>query len=459
MMKQKSVFKCQECGYNSSKWLGRCPECGEWNTLVEEIQVKSVNNKISCNAQVSTLESINCENIQRIPTGINELDRILGNGMVPCSIILLGGAPGIGKSTLLLDMACSCAKKVLYVSGEESLSQIKLRSNRLGINSNDIFLLSTNNVIDIETQLKKVKPQILIIDSIQTIAHPELTGIAGSIGQVREVTNILTNIAKRENIIVFLIGHITKEGMLAGPKVLEHIVDTVLYFEDENRIYRIIRCIKNRFGPTSEIAVFEMTHKGLIQVDNLEKIFYIQDEEEFPGTVLTSVVEGTRPIIIEVQALVSKTSYGIARRQATGMDYNRLIFLIAVIEKKLGISLASFDIFVNIVGGIKIKEPAIDCAVIASILSSFYDITIPKNNLFIGEIGLGGEIRNVSFLEERLKRAVKMGIKQCVTAYNTKEMKKISGLKIQVVKDLKGLYYYVKAINISQESQESEVRI
>jgi DNA repair protein RadA/Sms len=447
-VKQQTIYKCQECGYSSSKWLGKCPQCDSWNTFVEELEKKISGSKKSLSSSTSmiNLNNVSTQKIERLSTGISEFDRILGQGMVPGSLILIGGAPGIGKSTLLLQMSNLCKKNVLYVSGEESDSQIKLRADRLNIKSEKIFLLSTDNLYDIEKNINETKPEVVIVDSIQTISHPELDSIAGSVGQVREVTNALIHIAKKENIVIFLVGHITKEGMLAGPKILEHVVDVVMYFEDENGVYRIIRCFKNRFGATSEIAVFEMTSKGLEDVDNPERLFYAQNENSISGTILTSVVEGTRPITIEVQALVTKSGYGIARRQASGIDFNRLLFLVAVIEKRLGINLANQDIFVNIVGGIKVKEPAIDLGIITAIISSFFDIVIPHNIIFLGEIGLGGELRSVMFEDERLMRAEKLGVTECVTAHNKKSSSKNINIKKLRMKYINELYNYIKEL-------------
>jgi DNA repair protein RadA/Sms len=445
-VKQQTIYKCQECGYSSSKWLGKCPQCEAWNTFVEELETRISGTKKNLSSSNSgiNLNNISTQKIERLSTGINEFDRILGKGMVPGSLILIGGAPGIGKSTLLLQMSNLCKRNVLYVSGEESASQIKLRADRLNIKSEKIVLLSTDNLYDIEKNIKETKPEVVIVDSIQTVSHPELDSIAGSVGQVREVTNALIQIAKKENIVIFLVGHITKEGALAGPKILEHVVDVVMYFEDENGIYRIIRCFKNRFGATSEIAVFEMTGKGLEDVDNPERLFYGQNENNISGTVLTSLIEGTRPITIEVQALVTKSGYGIARRQASGIDFNRLLFIIAVIEKRLGINLANQDIFVNIVGGIKVKEPAIDLAIASAILSSFFDVVVPHKVLFLGEIGLGGELRPVMFEDERISRAEKLGITECVVSQNKKNSNKNVNIKKIRMKYINELNNYIK---------------
>lgn len=429
--KIKVVFRCQECGYASSKWLGRCPDCSGWNTFTEERVSAKPHTAPHSGMNAVQLKDAAAVSAPRITTGIGEFDTMLGGGMVSGSLILLGGAPGIGKSTILLQLAALCNQRVLYVSGEESLAQIKLRTDRLNIASDAMFILCTNNCADVENAITSVQPQVVIIDSIQTIAHPFLESIAGSVGQIREVTARLMEIAKQNNIVVFLAGHVTKEGTIAGPKILEHIVDVVLYFEDEKGIYRIIRSFKNRFGTASEIAVFEMTSKGLAEVDNPDSVFFLNDETPTSGTVLTTVVEGTRPLIVELQALVSRTGFGIARRQATGMDFNRLVFLIAVIEKRLGISLADQDIFVNIVGGMKVKEPAIDCAIVAAILSSFFDVSIPPHTVFIGEVGLGGEIRDVPFTKERLLRAEKMGITECIIAPDKK--RRMDGMSVRCI--------------------------
>ncbi|MFH1715503.1 MAG: DNA repair protein RadA [Elusimicrobiota bacterium] len=446
-MKQKVIFRCQSCGYVSPRWLGKCNECESWNSFIEELLSPPKNAEKTINIPlITTLSGVQGYKEERMKTGIPEIDRILGGGMVPGSLILLGGAPGIGKSTLLLQLTVACREKVLYVSGEESIEQIKMRAGRLGLDAGNVFLTGANSIPEIESALENTSPKILIVDSVQTMTHPDLTGSAGGVGQIREVTSALMDIAKKTSTVIFLVGHITKEGTLAGPKVLEHMVDTVLYFEDENGVYRLIRSFKNRFGATSEIAVFEMTSKGLIEVDNPERMFYRENEPETPGTVIASVVEGTRPITIELQALVTRSGYGMARRQVSGIDFNRLVFLIAIIEKRLNISLSDQDIFVNIVGGMKVKEPSIDLAVITAILSSFYDIIIPKSTVIIGEVGLVGEVREVSFMMERLSRAQKLGITNLIGAddKNTKQALKKTGIKPGLIKNIVDLRSMLK---------------
>ncbi|MFC1485253.1 DNA repair protein RadA [bacterium] len=448
MSKAKVIFVCKECGNTSVRWLGRCPDCGAWNSFIEEKEEIKTDRSWGISDGLSQeavqLKHVDSLDVARFSSGLKEVDRILGGGIVPGTLILLGGSPGIGKSTLLLQLASCCKSPVLYVSGEESKSQIKMRADRLGASNDTIFLLSTDNIIDIENSIKKITPKILIVDSIQTICNPDISSAAGNISQVRDVTANLLRIAKKYGIAVFLIGHVTKDGFFAGPKVLEHIVDVVLYFEDENGIYRIIRCFKNRFGNTSEIAVFEMTGKGLIEVFDPEKIFWRENEELTSGTVVSCVIEGSRPITIELQALVTRTGYGIPRRQATGFDINRLIFLIAVIEKRLKINLSNQDIFVNIVGGIKIKEPSIDLGICSAILSSYFDIIIPKERIFLGEIGLGGEIRDIQFLNERLNRAKKLGIKQVITADSKIKGDSLTNLELVKMRHLKDLSGYIR---------------
>ena len=444
----KSVFLCNECGYSVSKWLGKCPDCGSWNSFIETSQStnnNSNNNKkffdgnLNKNNSPISLDQVSKEHLARFSTGIQEFDRILGGGIVNGSFILLGGAPGIGKSTLVLQMSKSSDKKILYVSGEESATQIKTRANRLNINSDKIFLLPTDNLTDIENSVNEINPEILIIDSIQTIYNPELLNAVGTVSQIKDVASQLLRLCKTKNITIFLIGHITKDGSLAGPKILEHIVDVVLYFEDDKGIYRIIRSFKNRFGNTSEISVFEMTSDGLIEVNEPDKIFYDDETFSSSGSVLSAIMEGTRALTVELQALVTKTPQELCRRQATGLDINRIFFLIAVLEKKLKINFYNQDIFLNVVGGLKIKDIAIDMAVCASIISSYFDIIIPKEIVFLGEVGLGGEIRTVSFMQERIKRISSFGIKQLVTA-NVKNIKTEDIQKFEKSKKIEIIY-------------------
>ncbi|MCP4482053.1 MAG: DNA repair protein RadA [bacterium] len=412
--KQKILFACNKCSYTTPRWLGKCPDCGAWNSFEEEVQVKhsSIHKKL---VLPTFLAAVGSDNYQRFSCGINEIDRVLGGGLVVGSFILLGGAPGIGKSTLLLQLASLAAKKIFYVSGEESLSQIKMRADRLNVKNKNLMLIATDSLADVEAGIKTQKPDILIIDSIQTIYHPDIPNSVGTVTQIKEVTNSLLRLAKSENITIFLVGHITKDGNLAGPKVLEHMVDVVLYFEDDKGIYRIIRGFKNRFGNTSEIAVFEMTGQGLLEVSDPDRIFYDDRSLAASGSVLSTVVEGSRALNIEVQALVTRNGQGIGRRQVTGIDVNRLFFLLAVLEKRLEINLYAQDVFINLVGGIKVKDISLDLAICAGIISSYFDAEIPANVAFLGEVGLGGEIRPVNFSDERENRLKSFGVEQIIT--------------------------------------------
>ncbi|MDR0676214.1 MAG: DNA repair protein RadA [Elusimicrobiota bacterium] len=440
--KEKIIFTCIECGYNSSKWIGKCPDCGSWNSFEETRYKKTMSkniNYVANNVPIS-LDKVNEENLDRFVTGINEFDRILGGGVVIGSLVLLGGAPGIGKSTLVLQASHICQKRVLYISGEESVSQIKIRANRIGVNSDNIHILSTDSLLDIENAINSLSFELVIVDSIQTVYNPEILNSAGSVSQIKDVASSLMRLCKTKNIAIFLIGHITKDGNLAGPKILEHIVDVVLYFEDDKGIYRIIRSFKNRFGNTSEIAVFEMTTNGLLEVKDPDKIFYDNENSLSSGNVISTIIEGTRALNIEVQALITKTFNSFGRRQITGFDINRIFFLIAVLEKKLKLMFYNQDVFINIVGGMKIKDIALDLAVCAGIISSYFDIILPKNIVFIGEVGLNGEIRAVSFMQERLKRMEIFGVKQLITAnfINLKQDIK-SHNKSDFVNDIKNL--------------------
>ncbi|MDR1086995.1 MAG: DNA repair protein RadA [Endomicrobium sp.] len=423
MKKQKTKFLCQQCGYESAQWLGKCPSCGAWNSFTEE--KFSVSSKSSSNvrqltgfsSEVLKLNKVSDENFSRYKTNISEFDNMIGGGVAQGSLILLGGAPGIGKSTLMLHISGSLSEHgtVLYISGEESLSQVKSRAERLKIKKDNIFLASETNLQNIIDGVNKILPQFLIIDSIQTTYHPELTSAPGTVGQVRETAAELLRIAKSKNITVFILGHVTKDGDLAGPRVLEHIVDTVLYFENERQhTYRILRAYKNRFGPTSEIGIFEMYSEGLREVSNPSLIFLGERTVNAPGNVVTVAMEGTRPILLEVQALTSRTSFGMPRRMVSGYDANRIIILIAVLEKRIGMALEAQDVFVNIAGGVKIKETSVDLAVACAIASANSNFICPKNIAIFGEIGLAGEIRSVALSAERLYEAEKHGFKKAV---------------------------------------------
>ena len=424
MPKSTTKYICQNCGYSSLKWMGKCPECGSWNSFIEEVihvdKRKSISKsrgevdfKITNLAKVS---DIDVKEDTRTIIGISELDRVLGGGIVPGSVILVGGDPGIGKSTLMVQLADKVKNKVIiYVSGEESQKQIKLRCERLGFDSDDFYILTETNLEIIAAVIDRIEPDIVIIDSVQTIYRNELESSPGSISQLRECTSAVMQIAKAKSISFFLIGHITKEGMIAGPKVLEHMVDTVLQFEGERtHAYRILRAIKNRFGSTNEIGIFEMTGTGLLEVKNPSEVFLSQRNSGISGSTVSASMEGTRPILIEVQALVSSSGYSVPQRTATGFDYKRLAILIAVLEKKIGLHLSKYDVFLNIAGGIKIDEPSIDLAAAMSICSSFKDTSIDPDMLILGELGLGGEIRTISFVDRRIQEAAKLGFKKIV---------------------------------------------
>lgn len=435
--KVKTKYVCQNCGYSSPRWTGRCPDCSEWNTLVEEIinTGKRVFSKSSSllkqSADLKSISDITLANSIRFKTGITELDRVLGGGVVEGSVVLIGGDPGIGKSTLMLQIANNVKlKKFLYVSGEESGIQIKLRCERLNYDLKNFYVLCETSLEIIEAVIEKEKPQIIVIDSIQTISHPDIDSAPGTISQLRESTAMLIKISKSLNIPIFIVGHITKDGIIAGPKVLEHMVDVVLQFEGEKtHFYRILRGIKNRFGSTNEIGIFEMTDKGLKEVLNPSEVFLSQRNYGASGCVISASIEGTRPILIEVQALVTSTSYGFPQRTSMGYDYKKLNILIAVLEKKLGLFLNKSDIFLNIAGGVKIDEPAIDLAVGMSIYSSFKDIPIDSETVMLGEIGLSGEIRTISYIDRRIKEAAKLGFKKILVPkgnlknFNTKKYK------------------------------------
>jgi len=414
---------CQSCGYVSIKWLGKCPGCQEWDTFVEELEApktahKNESKTISTSSKPQKLSDITFENEDRTKTNISELDRVLGGGIVKGSLVLVGGDPGIGKSTLLLQVADLIArqnKKVLYVSGEESIKQTKLRADRLKAGSDNLLIVAENNLDRILAHIDQVKPDLLVTDSIQTVYHPEVTSAPGSVSQVREATGILMRVAKGMGIATFIVGHVTKSGSIAGPKVLEHMVDTVLYFEGEkHNVYRILRAVKNRFGSTNEIGIFEMSNRGLIEVQNPSNLFLSNRPEEAPGSVVIAAMEGSRPVLIELQALVSQSSFGNPRRMANGVDYNRVIMLMAVLEKRVGMMISDQDGYVNVVGGMSLDEPAADLAIITAIASSFRNKSIDPETMIFGEVGLTGEIRSVSHAQNRLIESSKMGFKKCV---------------------------------------------
>lgn len=437
MAKVKSSFFCQSCGYESAKWIGKCPSCNSWNTMVEEVVQKDDKNagwtgaspKAKRVNKPSAVNEIQNEATVRTVTQDLELNRVLGGGIVPGSLVLIGGEPGIGKSTLMLQVALSLTgQKVLYVSGEESPSQIKMRADRIGIKNDACLILSETSTQNIFTQLEEIQPQVLVIDSIQTLHSQLVDSVAGSISQVRECTGELMKFAKETNTPVFLIGHINKDGNIAGPKVLEHMVDTVLQFEGDRHLsYRILRTIKNRFGSTSELGIYEMLQGGLRQVNNPSEILISQREEALAGVSIAASQEGNRPLLIETQTLVSTTAYGNPQRVSTGFDQKRLNMLLAVVEKRCGFRLSSQDVFLNIAGGLKVDDPAIDLSICASLVSSFEEISISDKICFAGEVGLGGEIRAVNHIENRISEAEKLGFETIyISKYNKIDNKKRS---------------------------------
>lgn len=413
--KVKTVFICQECGYESPKWMGRCPGCQKWNTMVEEIVHPQGAGASPAQQEnkPALLNHVQLDKEPRMITGFPEFDRVMGGGVVPASLTLVGGDPGIGKSTLLLQVSDRLGKtgrKVLYISGEESVRQTKMRADRLNVSSDKLYVLAETDINQIEQHLQSVGPEIMVIDSIQTIYDSEMSSAPGSISQVRECTGHLLHIAKTEGIAVFIVGHVTKNGALAGPRTLEHMVDTVLYFEGErHHTFRILRAVKNRFGSTNEMGVFEMKESGLVEVVNPSEMFLQERARGASGSAIVAAMEGTRPVLVEVQALVSPTSFGNPRRMATGMDDHRVALLMAVLEKRAGLLLQNQDAYVNVAGGIKLDEPATDLATVISIASSFSNRPTAATDVFIGEVGLTGEIRGVSRIEQRVKESFKLG--------------------------------------------------
>ncbi|MCX7773676.1 MAG: DNA repair protein RadA [Clostridia bacterium] len=420
MAKLRSKYVCSECGYESSGWLGKCPSCSKWNTMLEEVEealptaAKALNQVLP---PVIALSSVEILETSRIKTGSSELDRVLGGGLVPASLILVGGDPGIGKSTLILQVCARIAenKRVLYVSGEESVGQIKLRADRLGAVSQGVYIISETSFERIEAIIDKEKPEFVVIDSIQTVYTEKLSSAPGSVSQVREVTGQLLRMTKKNGITTFVVGHVTKEGAIAGPRVLEHMVDTVLYFEGErHQDFRVLRAVKNRFGSTNEIGIFEMGPNGLVDVSNPSSLMLEGRSRDQAGSAVVGLMEGTRPMLVEVQALVCATSFGMPRRQATGMDYNRLSMLMAVLEKKVGMQLHAFDAYINVAGGMKLDEPAADLGVVAAIASSFKNRPVDSSTVLFGEVGLTGEVRSVSQMDKRITESLRLGFKRCV---------------------------------------------
>lgn len=430
MAKAKTVFVCSECGNESPKWLGKCPACNSWNTFYEQkIEKYTDTNKIErkINNTPKPLSSYVGQEANRTSTGYLELDRVLGGGLVKGSLILLGGEPGIGKSTLILQL---CEKvqgdgKVLYVSGEESAEQIKLRADRLDVKNDDLMFLGETDIDVIKDAIADMKPKLVIIDSIQTMYSDEITAAAGSVSQVREITSQIMRMCKAQQITTIIIGHVTKEGNIAGPRVLEHMVDTVLYLEGERyNTYRILRAVKNRFGSTNEIGMFEMRQEGMCEVTNPSDILITEREDNPSGSCILASIEGTRPILVEIQALTSQTVFGLPKRTANGFDYNRLAVLIAVLEKKAGLSLGNQDVYLNVAGGMRISEPAADLGIIATVASSYKNVPISQSTVVMGEVGLTGEVRRINLIEKRLKEAEKLGFKTCIIPENNKKVLK-----------------------------------
>lgn len=443
---RSTVFFCKECGYESAKWMGQCPACKEWNSFVEEPVVKKspANNTVRVMmSEPVRLKEVNTSDESRYSCGFGELDRVLGGGIVPGSMVLVGGDPGIGKSTILLQVCKNLAesKKVLYISGEESQRQIKMRADRIGEMPDSFYLLCETNLTVIDGAIRKIEPNIVIIDSIQTMFCENVDSAPGSVGQVRESTNMLMHIAKGLGVTVFIVGHVTKEGVVAGPRVLEHMVDTVLYFEGErSESYRIIRAVKNRFGATNEIGVFEMCEQGLKEVLNPSEYMLSGRPKGASGSVVACLMEGTRPILVEIQALVCHTNFGLPRRTAVGTDYNRMNLLIAVLEKKIGMQLSGCDAYLNIAGGMKVNEPALDLGIVMAVISSHRNIPIGEKTIVFGEVGLTGEVRAVSQAKQRVAEAIKLGFEECILPYEClKAIGKEERIKLTGVKSVSEL--------------------
>jgi DNA repair protein RadA/Sms len=442
----KIIYCCQACGYQTPKWMGRCPDCGTWDSILEERAAagpfrNAARIPIAQQTAPVPIDTIELEQENRLLTGIREFDRVLGGGLVPGTLVLVGGDPGIGKSTLMLQALYGLANqghKVLYISGEESNQQIRLRSQRLRTVSSELMVVSEVEIDAILAMIPSVQPRVVVIDSIQTMYNGELTSAPGSVSQVRESTVRLMLVAKKTGIPIFLVGHVTKEGAIAGPKLLEHMVDTVLYFEgDRNHIFRILRAVKNRFGSTNEIGVFEMKDQGLDEVANPSAVFLSERPANAPGSAVTASMEGTRPILVELQALASSTSFGTPRRTILGLDSNRVALLAAVMEKQLGMHLMGYDIFMNVAGGVKVIEPAVDLAIVSAIASSFLDKPIANSTIVLGEVGLTGEVRAIGQVDSRVAEAGKMGFNRCVVPEgNFKRVRGIDGIKVAGIRSV-----------------------
>ncbi|MDR1800399.1 MAG: DNA repair protein RadA [Lachnospiraceae bacterium] len=445
MAKQKSVFFCQNCGHEEGKWLGQCPACKEWNTFVEEVQKakdKPSAAAIRKSAEAVSLNAVSAMEDERVSVGFAEFDRVLGGGMVTGSLVLVGGDPGIGKSTILLQVCRNLSEKglkVLYISGEESTKQIKLRANRIGDFSDGFLLFCETSLEAIRETIRVQNPDVVVVDSVQTVYCEEISSAPGSVSQVREAAHSLMQIAKQDSVTIFLVGHVTKDGSVAGPRVLEHIVDTVLYFEgDSHGMYRLLRSVKNRFGSTNEIGVFEMLREGLREVKNPSEFLLNGRPVNASGSIVACAMEGTRPMLLEIQALVSKTAFGMPRRTADGIDYNRVNLLLAVMEKRMGIPLSSYDAYINVAGGIKMNEPASDLGVVMAVYSSFRDKALPDDMMVFGEVGLSGEIRAVPMPEQRVIEAKKIGFTTCVLPKGSmRTLKNIEGIKLIGISSLR----------------------
>ena len=439
MAKNKTVFVCNECGYESAKWLGKCPACNSWNSFFEQKIVESKNSSLKLEDKKKNipqkLNTYEAKETFRTSTGFGELDRVLGGGLVKGSLVLLGGEPGIGKSTLILQI-CDKVKgdgKVLYVSGEESAEQIKLRADRLNIKNDDIMFLGETDIDIVNQAILDLNPKLVIIDSIQTMYSEELSAAAGSVSQVREITSQIMRVCKSRDITTIIIGHVTKEGNIAGPRVLEHMVDTVLYLEGERYFsYRVLRGVKNRFGSTNEIGMFEMKEEGMTEILNPSDILISEREDNPAGSCIVSCMEGTRPILVELQALTTQSIFGYPRRTANGIDFNRLTLLIAVMEKRAGLMLGTQDVYLNVVGGLKINEPSVDLGMILVTASSFKNVSIPKDMVIMGEVGLTGEVRRINQIEKRLKEAEKLGFKKCIIPESNKKVLK-DNFKLDII--------------------------
>lgn len=449
MAKEKQIFFCQECGFESSKWMGQCPGCKSWNTFCEEKVTVGAKKQSGRTAVVPTsILEVKTADETRFSTGLEELNRVLGGGVVNGSLVLVGGDPGIGKSTILLQMCRNLSEdgyKVLYVSGEESLAQIKMRAERIGTFKRDMLLLCANNLEDVEEYVAKDRPRVIVIDSIQTIIVDDISSAPGSVSQVKEVTARLMRMAKQMDIAIFIVGHVTKEGTVAGPRNLEHMVDTVLYFEgDRNAGFRILRAVKNRFGSTNEIGVFEMLETGLSEVNNPSKVMLDGRPKNTSGSVVVCSMEGTRPLLLEIQALVCQTSFNLPRRTSVGIDYNRVNLLLAVLEKRVGLVLSGCDAYVNIAGGMRLDDPSADLGIVYALVSSFRNKPVDEGLVAFGEVGLSGEVRGVSSAEQRINEAKKMGFTTCIVPKsNLDNIKKIEGIKVIGVSNLAQALEYI----------------